>query len=254
MVARTGFVDQNGQPFSDRIQRVLGVLAPRLRGQFPAFRDEVVFTEILEEAGRRIVDHEHSNGSIQKLRGYAWVTVRNVANARLRRASMRLQRDTLDSVASAVAIAELPADRASAAAIERKLLFDQILECLSAEERKVYSGRGPGSRVRTSRGIAERPLARLTRCFTERTRRQRRWCREAVARHRGRRAAALHDKRRQSRCVLAREKTNEANDCRRPVPTVRTRLTMCSTTCFRKPIRILNEWDARRVQCFASWR
>jgi hypothetical protein len=63
------------------------VLKPRLRRQFPSLRDDVVITEILEEAGRRIVEHERHVGAIEKLRGYAWVAIQHVATSRLRRAS-----------------------------------------------------------------------------------------------------------------------------------------------------------------------
>jgi DNA-directed RNA polymerase specialized sigma24 family protein len=134
---KTFFVDQTGHPFSDRLQEVLRVLKPRLRRQFPSLRDDVVITEILEEAGRRIVEHERHVGAIEKLRGYAWVAVRHVATSRLRRASMRLQQQTLDSADSLSALADLPAERTSPAAIERDLLLAQVLNLVSAEERKV---------------------------------------------------------------------------------------------------------------------
>jgi len=75
----------------DRIQQMLRRLEPRLRQRFPLIRDEVVLTEILEEAGRLLVERELAAGPIEKLRGFAWVTVSNVAKSRLRRGPMRLQ-------------------------------------------------------------------------------------------------------------------------------------------------------------------
>jgi RNA polymerase sigma factor (sigma-70 family) len=135
--ARTFFVDQTGHPLNDRLQQVLRALAPRLRRQFPALRDDVVITEILEEAGRRMVEHERRFGPIEKLRGYAWVSIRHAATSRLRRASMRLQQQTLDGAESMAAMADLPAERGSAEAVERDLLLAEILALLSEEERKV---------------------------------------------------------------------------------------------------------------------
>ena len=46
--------DANGQPLSERFQKVLLDLLPRLRRAFPNLRDEAVITNILEQAGQRI--------------------------------------------------------------------------------------------------------------------------------------------------------------------------------------------------------
>jgi DNA-directed RNA polymerase specialized sigma24 family protein len=135
--AKTFFVDQTGHPFSDRLQAVLRVLKPRLLRQFPSLRDDVVITEILEEAGRRIVEHERHAGAIEKLRGYAWMAIRHVAMSRLRRASMRLEQQTLDAVDSLAAIADLTTERASPVAIERGLFLAEVLGLVSAEQRRV---------------------------------------------------------------------------------------------------------------------
>jgi hypothetical protein len=133
------FVDRTGQPFPDRIQQTLRRLEPRLRRRFPLIRDEVVLAEILEEAGRLIVKRELAVGPIEKLRGFAWVTIQNVAKSRLRGAPMRLQQATLDSVESEAVLVQLPAQRGSPDAIERRLLVDQISQSLSVEERHVYT-------------------------------------------------------------------------------------------------------------------
>jgi RNA polymerase sigma factor (sigma-70 family) len=156
--ARTFFVDQTGHPLNDRLQQVLRALAPRLRRQFPALRDDVVITEILEEAGRRMVEHERRFGPIEKLRGYAWVSIRHAATSRLRRASMRLQQQTLGGAESMAAMADLPAERGSAEAVERDLLLAEILALLSEEERRVCIWKKAGF---SSREIA-RYLGRST--------------------------------------------------------------------------------------------
>src|SRR5437763_11398452 len=45
-LANFGLLDQDGKPFSSRIERVLRDLAPRLRRQFTVLRDEVVLIEV----------------------------------------------------------------------------------------------------------------------------------------------------------------------------------------------------------------
>lgn len=149
--ARTFFVDQAGQPLSDRLQQVLHALRPRLRRQFPDLRDDVVIAEVLEEAGRRIVERERCGGPIERLRGYAWVATRHAASSRLRRGSMRLQQQTIDGPQSVAAIAELPAERASAGDVEREILFAQVLALLSEDERRMCIWKKAGF---TSRQIA----------------------------------------------------------------------------------------------------
>lgn len=49
-------LDERGQPFSVRIERLLRSCIPKLRHQFPALRnDEILLTQVLEEGGRRLV-------------------------------------------------------------------------------------------------------------------------------------------------------------------------------------------------------
>src|SRR6266542_702349 len=83
-------LDENGKPLGTRVEGVLERLLPRFQRQFPTFRDEVTLTEVFEEAGRRIVTREERSGPIEKLHGYAWVTLRSVATSWMRRGSSRL--------------------------------------------------------------------------------------------------------------------------------------------------------------------
>src|SRR5690349_11239427 len=57
-VLTISLLDTDGRPFHPRIERVLIQLMPRLRRAFPSFQDEVVLTEIMEEAGRRLRQRE----------------------------------------------------------------------------------------------------------------------------------------------------------------------------------------------------
>lgn len=91
-----GLLDSDGQPFHPRIECVLLQLLPRLRREFPSLQDEVGLAEIMEEAGRRI-RHREERGPLERLHGYAWVTVRSIATSRMRLGSSKLHQKTVDS-------------------------------------------------------------------------------------------------------------------------------------------------------------
>lgn len=137
-VRTLGLLDSHGRPLADHIQEVLARLRPRLRRQFPALRDEIMVIDILEEAGRRIANRERS-GPIEKLHGYAWVTIRGVAISEMRRPAAQLDRRTLAPEASANLIASAPAAHGSAEQIERRILLREVFATLTPEERRVFA-------------------------------------------------------------------------------------------------------------------
>jgi DNA-directed RNA polymerase specialized sigma24 family protein len=132
-----GLLDHNGQPFSARIEGVLRRLLPRLRREFPALQDDVAQVEVLEEAGRRLVIREARTGAIEKINGYAWVTIRSVALSRLRHGSGRLLQRTLASEASDAALSRVAALDGSADQIEQRILLREILAPLTRDEQQV---------------------------------------------------------------------------------------------------------------------
>lgn len=149
---RLAFVDQTGQPLNDRIQQVLRRLLPDLRKRYPFIVDDVVITEILEEAGQRIADRERQFGPVQNLPGYASVIVRHVAASRMRQRSMRVEELALDAEESHARLSALPSDRASADQIEREMLLKQIAAQLSPNEKVVWTMK---QAERSSREIAD---------------------------------------------------------------------------------------------------
>jgi RNA polymerase sigma factor (sigma-70 family) len=151
--ATPDFLDDTGRPLAAHIQGVLRDLAPRLRRRFPALNDPAVITDVLEEAGRRIADHESRSGPIEKLHGYAWVTVRSVAMSKLRGSAMRVVRATLDSDAAQSALARVASDIGNPEDIERAILLDEILARLPPDERMVCVWKKAGF---TSKDIGER--------------------------------------------------------------------------------------------------
>lgn len=140
----SGLLDSNGEPFPDHIQRALVRLSPRLRREFPVLQDDVTLTEVMEEAARRIVARETRRGPIERLHGFAWITVRNIATSRVSRGSMRLIQETLDATAGAARLAVLPSTSGRVEDIERQVLFAQILRPLSSDERTIVLLRRAG--------------------------------------------------------------------------------------------------------------
>ena len=146
-------VNQSGVPFPDRIQKVLGELTPRFRRKFSMIRDEVVLTEILEQAGRQIVGHETEHGTVERLHGFAWVTLRNVAISRLRRGPHQMEMSAIGSAKGAALMARLTADEGSPERIERGLFLSQVLAQVSCRERQIAIWKRTGI---SSRRIAEK--------------------------------------------------------------------------------------------------
>jgi DNA-directed RNA polymerase specialized sigma24 family protein len=145
-------VDAGGNPLSTRLQRVLGAIPPRFRHRFPELGDELLVTEVLEEAGRRIADREQASGPVDNLDAYAWVTVLNVARSRMRHPSMRLVRSTLGSEESHAVFGTLQSTHGAPEHIEAAILVQEVLAQLTADERWLCS--------RKQLGLSSREIAR----------------------------------------------------------------------------------------------
>jgi len=142
-------LDRAGQPLSGRIQEALCNAVPQLRRGFPSLNnDDLQIVEILEEAGRRIEDHELASGEVDNLEAYVWVTVQNVAKSRLQRSSMRLARSTLSSHDSEAMLERLPARFGSAEQIESDILYREIQAQLTVKEQLLCAYKKLGLSVR----------------------------------------------------------------------------------------------------------
>lgn len=139
-----GLLDSNGEPFPDHIQRTLVRLSARLRREFPVLQDDVALTEVMEEAARRIAAREARGGPIERLHGYAWITLRNSATSHVCRGSIRLIQETLHGAAGAAHLAVLPSTCGRVEDIERRVLFAQLLRLLSDDERVIVLLRRAG--------------------------------------------------------------------------------------------------------------
>jgi DNA-directed RNA polymerase specialized sigma24 family protein len=161
-----GLLDRNGEPFPDHIQQVLERLSLRLRRVYPVLQDEVALVDVLEEAGRRIAAREARGGPIEKLPGYAWVTLRTVAMSRLRRGSIRLRQKTLDPSAGAARLAALRATSGRAEDVERGVLLAQVLRLLSADERSIVLWRRAGYSSAEIAWVQDRTVDAIDKVFS----------------------------------------------------------------------------------------
>jgi RNA polymerase sigma factor (sigma-70 family) len=114
-------------------------------------RDEAVLTEIMEQAGQKLLNREARIGRIDQLYGFAWVTVYRVAISQLRRSPYLLEQPTTDSTENT--LSRLATDESSPASIERDVLASQVLDRLSHRERMIAMWKRSGF---SSREIAEK--------------------------------------------------------------------------------------------------
>src|SRR4029453_10296459 len=78
-VGKQTLLDADGLPLAPRTGGGLWQLLPIFRNRFLTLADEVLVSEIFEEAGQRIRDCEAASGPVNNLRAYAWRRVVNCA-------------------------------------------------------------------------------------------------------------------------------------------------------------------------------
>jgi len=144
LAARLVLVDARGCRFAPRIEQSLLSLHGRLRRQFPQLREDVVLTEVLEEAGRRIVRHEEQRGELTNLHGFAWVVARSVALSYARRRSQKLSDLTSLGLCGEICLATAVASSGTADDIERAVLRNELLNLLSERDREVFEMKEAG--------------------------------------------------------------------------------------------------------------
>lgn len=137
-------IDEQGVLVDPRVEGALLQMRGRLRRQFPACRDELTATEVIEEAARRLVRRERRIGHIEHLHAYAWVTLRSVMTSRLRRGDAHLDRCTIRSRQADVLLASERATRHTAREVERRVLLGEVLAALSGDERRVCAMKAEG--------------------------------------------------------------------------------------------------------------
>jgi RNA polymerase sigma factor (sigma-70 family) len=151
--SRFGLVNEAGRPFSAHVEDALVSLVPKFQRHFPVLRDDLTLVEVLEEAGRRIERREDQGGRIERLHGYAWVTLRSIATSRLRRGDGRMAQRTLTAEEGEAALDATPTREGTADHIERTILLREVLDTLTLDERLVCMWKKAGF---SSQEIADR--------------------------------------------------------------------------------------------------
>ena len=108
-VAKDTLLDADGRPLDPRIQAVLRELIPRFRHRFLTLRDELLVTEIFEEAGRLIAENAATFNAARNPSAYAFRILCTSALLRLRQPSSRLDRATIGSEEGQFLIESSPA-------------------------------------------------------------------------------------------------------------------------------------------------
>jgi len=169
-VSKETLLDADGRPLDPRIQAVLRELVPRFRNRFLTLHDELLVTEIFEEAGRHVAEYEAASGPAKNLEACAWTILNNVARSRLRLSSMRLERATLGSAASESVLGLLRSHDGTPEQIEANILLQEFLAGLTSQERTVcmrkqsgYSSREIARELGTSAGYVDKLFYRIKR-------------------------------------------------------------------------------------------
>ena len=161
-------LNEQGQPLSQHLAKVLVGLAPRCRRQFPSLCDDYTIVEILEEAARKIEHRERRVGRIERLHAYAWVTVRSVATSRLRHGHGRLALCTVRPEEGETVLIFAPSRAGGVLDIERRILVRELLSAMRPDERLACIAKAQGfssqeiaHRLGTSADAVDKMLSRL---------------------------------------------------------------------------------------------
>lgn len=158
-----GLIDGHGNPLTPRLVQAISGLLPRLVRQFPAMRDEVLLTLVVDQAARKLAAREAAGGPIGNLHGYVWVALRNAAMSQMRRGAVQLLERTHPASAREGLSLE-PRDSETAARIERRILLRELMSFLSPEERRVLIWRAMAYRALKSRRLSRVQWCRWIRC------------------------------------------------------------------------------------------
>ncbi len=169
-VPKETLLDADGRPLDPRVKAVLRDLVPRFRRRFLTLRDELLVTEIFEEAGRLIAEHKAAFDSAENPRAYAFKILCTAALLRLRHSSMRLQQATFGSDAGQSVIESQPSRYGTPEQVEAGILLQEYLAPLTDQERELcmwkefgYTSREIGKKLGTSPGYVDNLFYRIKR-------------------------------------------------------------------------------------------
>lgn len=126
-------VDEHGQPLPHHITEAVQRMEPGIQSRFSKRCDPAELSNSLENAARRIAQHEQNHGPLQdvRLKGFTWRALSNAALSliRLRSREKLLSPDALESLHGV----------GSSDAIERRAEVKLALAKMSERDRKICS-------------------------------------------------------------------------------------------------------------------
>ena len=150
---KLGLLDENGQPFENRVQEIFEPLVYKFRVNFPRVRDEVDVQKIFEKSAHKLVERERDAGhELESPHGYAWATLRTVAISEARSSSIEGHRIRAESSTTFDLVASLPSPDGTPEQLDRQVLLNEFRARLTHEEELVFSGKMGGY---SSRQIAK---------------------------------------------------------------------------------------------------
>lgn len=150
---KLGLLDENGQPFDDRVQEIFERLVYKFHRNFPRVRDEVDAQKIFEKAAHKLIERERESGhEFKNPYGYAWSTLWTVAISEGRGGSIEGHRIRAESSSAFDLVASLPSPDGTPEQLDRQILLNEFRARLTNEEELVLSARLAGY---SSREIGE---------------------------------------------------------------------------------------------------
>jgi DNA-directed RNA polymerase specialized sigma24 family protein len=130
-------VDEHGQPLPSHITEAVKRMEPGIQSRFSKRCDPAELSNSLENAARRIAQHEQNHGPLQdvRLKGFTWRTLSNAALSliRLRSREKLLSPDALESLSG------VPHAVSSSDVIEQRAEVKLALARMSERDRKICS-------------------------------------------------------------------------------------------------------------------
>jgi RNA polymerase sigma factor (sigma-70 family) len=143
-VPKPRLVDGRGDPLAPHIEVALTRLLPRFQQEYPALRDDLVRSEVLDDAARRIAERERRSGPVDKIYAYAWTALRNATATWFRQGANKVAERTLPPEHSELVLGALEASTGTAEQIEQEIFLREVMAQLTPEERVVVTWKSAG--------------------------------------------------------------------------------------------------------------
>lgn len=140
-------LDERGQPFDPRLERLLRSCIRKLCKQFrPLRNDEFLLTLVLEEGGRRLAGWEQRTGRRldDHSHRFVWKVVLNVGRSWMLLDANRMKRDTIGAEAGEAILSTVPATWGTARQMENAVRLRQVHDNLTEDQWSVMESKMAG--------------------------------------------------------------------------------------------------------------